>query len=173
MRNKVTSLPPNVPEFYISDTWVYGNARGGLANGGPTTTITSHGYLRNNAGAILINPTTGLPLIDANFKVRGDRNPDFTLGWLNNITYKDLRISFLWDVKVGGDIFNATGMYLTTLGKSAKSADRMTPRVVSGILQDGLENTATPTSTSNTAPTSTTANTSRSATPPSAPVESD
>ena len=36
-------------------------------------------------------------------------------------------------------------MYLTTLGKSAKTADRMTPRVVSGILQDGLENTATPT----------------------------
>jgi len=33
--------------------------------------------------------------------------------------------------------------------------------------------TATPTSTSNTAPASTTANTSRSATPPSAPVESD
>lgn len=52
MRNKVTSLPSNVPEFYISDTWVYGNARGGLANGGPTTTITSHGYLRNNAGQI-------------------------------------------------------------------------------------------------------------------------
>ena len=39
MRNKVTELPLNVPEFYISDTWVYGNARGGLTRGGPTTTI--------------------------------------------------------------------------------------------------------------------------------------
>ena len=77
--------------------------------------------------------------------MKGDRNPNFTVGWINNITYKDLRISFLWDLRLGGDIFNATGMYLTTLGKSAKSADRMTPRVVSGILQDGLENTATPT----------------------------
>jgi TonB-linked SusC/RagA family outer membrane protein len=145
MRNKVTSLPTNVPEFYISDTWVYGNARGGLANGGPTTTITSHGYLRNNAGDILINPTTGLPLIDANFKVRGDRNPDFTLGWLNNITYKDLRISFLWDVKVGGDIFNATERYLTTIGRSAITKDRDIARVVPGVLRDGKENTTTPT----------------------------
>ena len=145
MRNKVTSLPSNVPEFYISDTWVYANARGGLTNGGPTTTITSHGYLRNNAGQILINPTTGLPLIDANFKVRGDRNPDFTLGWLNNITYKNLRISFLWDVKMGGDIFNATERYLTTIGRSALTADRDIARVVPGVLRDGKENTATPT----------------------------
>ena len=145
MRNKVTSLPSNVPEFYISDTWVYGFARGGLTNGGPTTTITSHGYLRNTAGDILINPTNGLPLIDANFKVRGDRNPDFTLGWLNNITYKDLRISFLWDVKMGGDIFNATERYLTTIGRSAITADRYVARVVPGVLRDGKENTTTPT----------------------------
>jgi len=65
MRNMVTELPFNVPEFYISDTWVYGNARGGLTRGGPTTTITSHGYARNTAGKVLIDPATGLPLIDS------------------------------------------------------------------------------------------------------------
>ncbi|MEI8141574.1 MAG: SusC/RagA family TonB-linked outer membrane protein [Chitinophagia bacterium] len=145
MRNKVTSLPANVPEFYISDTWVYGNARGGLKNGGPTTTITSYGYLRNDAGQILISPTTGLPLIDANFRVRGDRNPDFTLGWLNNITYKNLRVSFLWDIKVGGDIFNATEKYLTAIGRSSITKDRDIARVVPGILKDGKENTTAPT----------------------------
>ena len=148
MRNKVTELPLNVPEFYISDTWVYGNARGGLTRGGPTTTITSYGYAKNNAGNVLIDPATGLPLIDANFRVRGDRNPDFSLGWVNNITYKDLRISFLWDLKVGGDVFNATEMYLTRIGKSERTSDRLTPRVVTGILRDGLENSAFPTANS-------------------------
>lgn len=148
MRNKVTALPSNVPEFYISDTWVYANARGGLTQGGPTTTITSYGYARNNAGTILIDPATGIPVLDNNFRVRGDRNPNFTLGWLNNITYKDLRVSFLWDLKVGGDIFNATEMYLTRIGRSERTTDRMTPRVVSGILRDGLENSATPTKNS-------------------------
>jgi len=148
MRNQVTQLPANVPEFYISDTWVYGNARGGLTQGGPTTTITSYGYARNNAGQILIDPATGIPVLDNNFRVHGDRNPNFTLGWLNNITYKNLRVSFLWDLKVGGDIFNATEMYLTRIGRSQRTADRLTPRVITGILKDGLENTGTPTQNS-------------------------
>jgi TonB-linked SusC/RagA family outer membrane protein len=145
MRNEVTELPANVPEFYISDTWMYGNARGGLVLGGPTTTITSFGYRRNNNGAILIQPTTGLPVIDANFRYRGDRNANFTLGALNNFTYKNLRVSMLWDLKVGGDIFNGTEMYLTRIGRSMRTADRMTPRVVQGVLMDGLENSPTPT----------------------------
>lgn len=145
MWNKVTELPANVPEFYQSDTWLYANARGGLVVGGPTTSITSHGYLRNKDGLIIIAPTTGLPVIDANFRVRGDRNPDFTIGYLNNFSYKNVRLSFLWDLKVGGDIFNATDRYLTTLGRSLRTADRMTPRVVKGVLQDGLENSSTPT----------------------------
>jgi hypothetical protein len=145
MRNEVTSLPSNVPEFYISDTWLYLNARGGLIVGGPTTTITAYGYQRNLKGDILISPTTGLPLIDANFRNRGDRNPDFTLGASNTLTYKNLRFSMLWDIKVGGDIFNATEMYLTRAGRSLRTLDRTTPRIVDGVLLDGLENTATPT----------------------------
>ena len=145
MWNKVLRLPANVPEFYQSDTWLYANARGGLVTGGPTTSITAYGYQRNNAGQILISPTTGLPLLDNNFRVRGDRNADFTVGFVNSMTYKRLSLSFLWDLKVGGDIFNGTERYMTTNGRSLRTADRLTPRVVDGIIQDGLENTATPT----------------------------
>lgn len=145
MWNEVLELPTNVPEFYQSDTWIYGNARGGLVVGGPTTTISSHGYRRNTRGDILINPNTGLPVNDGAFKVRGDRNPDFTIGYINNLSYKDFRLSFLWDLKKGGDIFNATDRYLTTIGRSARTADRLTPRVVEGVLMDGLENTDNPT----------------------------
>ncbi len=145
MRNKVLELPANVPEFYISDTWTYGNARGGLVTGGPTTAITAYGYSRNTAGDILINPANGLPVVDANFKVRGDRNPDFTLGWVNNFKYKNWSLNFVWDLKVGGDIFNATDMYLTLQGVSKRTDDRYTPRVVKGVLNDGLQNSATPT----------------------------
>lgn len=145
MWNKVVKLPKNVAEYYIADTWVYGNARAGLQLNGSTTTITSYGYMRNNDGEILINPTTGLPVIDATFRVRGDRNPDFTLGFNNQLSYKSWKLSFLWDLKVGGDVFNGTEMYLTTIGRSKITADRMVPRVIKGVLQDGLENTATPT----------------------------
>lgn len=145
MRNEVLTLPDNVPEFYISDTWLYGNARGGLVRGGPSTSITGYGYRRNDAGAILIDPANGLPLVDATFKVRGDRNPDYTLGINNNFRYKNWSLSMLWDWKSGGDIFNATDMYLTLRGKSTRTDDRKTSRVVQGVLSDGYQNTATPT----------------------------
>jgi hypothetical protein len=145
MWNKVIDMPKNVAEYYISDTWLYGNARGGLVLNGPTTSITSFGYLRNTAGQILINPLNGLPVIEGIFKIRGDRNPDFTLGTLNTMRYKSWRLSFLWNLKVGGDIFNGTEMFLTRSGRSLLTKDRMTPRVISGVLNDGLQNTATPT----------------------------
>ena len=145
MRNEVLTLPDNVPEFYISDTWLYNNARGGLVRGGPSTSITAYGYQRNNNGDILIDPANGLPLVDANFRVRGDRNPDYTLGINNNFRYKNWTLSMLWDLKVGGDIFNGTNMYLTLRGKSTITDDRKTPRVVTGVLNDGLQNSATPT----------------------------
>jgi TonB-linked SusC/RagA family outer membrane protein len=145
MFNKVLSLPFNVTEVYLSDVWPYLNARGGMIAGGPTTSITAFGYQRNTSGAILIDPTTGLPLSDGLFKTRGDRNPDFTLGWLNNLQYKNWRLNFLWDLKVGGDVFNATEQYLTINGKSERTLDRETPRVITGVLKDGKENSATPT----------------------------
>lgn len=146
--SKVLTLPSSIDprfDYYIADTWLYGNARGGLIRGNPTTIITGYGYARNNAGDILINPSTGLPVVDATFLKRGDRNPKFTLGTLNTLRYKNFTLSFLFDLKVGGDIFNATEMYLTLIGKSSRTADRLTARVVKGVLNDGLQNTSNPT----------------------------
>jgi len=145
MYNKVLELPSNVTEVYLSDVWPYLNARGGMIKGGPTTSITAFGYQRNNKGDILIDPTNGLPLSDGLYLTRGDRNPDFTLGWLNSFKYKNWRLNFLWDLKVGGDIFNATEQYLTINGKSRRTLDREMPRVIQGVLKDGKENSATPT----------------------------
>jgi TonB-linked SusC/RagA family outer membrane protein len=146
MYNKVIGMPRNVAEYYIADTWLYGNARGGLVLGGPTTSITATSYSRNAAGQILINPLTGLPLTTGGvFQVAGDRNPDFTTGWLNTFRWKSWKLSMLWDLKVGGDIYNGTNRFLTLVGKSKLTADRYTPRVIEGVLNDGLQNSATPT----------------------------
>jgi len=146
MWNAVENFPANVSEFYISDTWLYGNARASILGvGSPTTGIASYGYARNNAGQILINPSSGLPFSDNVFKLRGDRNPAFTLGIQNSLRYKNWRLSFLWDLKIGGDIFNANEMMLTGIGRSNRTIDRFTPRVIDGVLNDGFANTATPT----------------------------
>ncbi|MEI9810548.1 MAG: SusC/RagA family TonB-linked outer membrane protein [Bacteroidota bacterium] len=144
--SRVLDLPVAIQsEYYIADTWLYGNARGGVHLNGTTTTISGFHYLRNTAGQILISPTTGLPVVEQTFTQIGDRQPDFTIGWLNNFRYKNWSLNFLWDLKVGGDVFDATEMYLTYQGKSQRTADREVPRVIEGVLQDGKQNTATPT----------------------------
>jgi TonB-linked SusC/RagA family outer membrane protein len=144
-RSELLNLPSAVTEYYLSDTWLYANVRGGVKVGGPLTTITAMDYLRNKEGQILIDPSTGYPLKDPNFVVAGDRNPDFVLGFQNTFKYKNLSLSLLLDIRKGGDIFNGTEFWMYQNGISTRTLDREIPRVVQGVLRDGLENTATPT----------------------------
>ncbi|MFC3364878.1 hypothetical protein ACFOG5_16990 [Pedobacter fastidiosus] len=74
-----------------------------------------------------------------------DRQPDFSIGISNTFTYKSFALSFLLDIRKGGDVMNATQNYLTQKGLSTMTLDRLTPRIVTGVLQDGKENTANPT----------------------------
>ena len=74
-----------------------------------------------------------------------DRTPDFTLGTVNTFRYKNWSLNFLWDLKVGGDIYNGTDQLLTGIGKSERTANRDVPLIVNGVLSDGLQNTANPT----------------------------
>ncbi|HEY0995488.1 MAG TPA: SusC/RagA family TonB-linked outer membrane protein [Gemmatimonadaceae bacterium] len=145
-RAKVLALPFELPESYNSDTWLYGNIRNGTAPGLSTRSITGTFYMRNNKGELLIDPTSGLPVRNSTFVDAGyDRQPAWTMGLTNSFTYGKVRLSMLWDIRRGGDIMNATEHYLTTRGLSTRTLDRETPRVISGVLRDGLENTDHPT----------------------------
>ncbi len=144
MWNKVTSMIGNITEFYNSDSWI-GNYRNGIVVGYPTTTLTGQTYLRNKAGQILVDPTTGLAILDGTYRVIADRMPKFTLGWQNSFSYKNWQLSFLLDFRKGGDILNGNELYWYSVGLSKKTLDRETPRVVNGVLRDGKENTGNPT----------------------------
>jgi TonB-linked SusC/RagA family outer membrane protein len=146
-RGRVVSLPNNLPESYVSDTWLYGNVRNGTQPGLSTMSLTGLFYLHNNQGQLLIDPTTGLPvrspstLIDNGY----DRQPNWTMGVSNDVKYKRASLRFLFDFRRGGDVFNATEHYLTVRGLATSTLDRNTPRVINGVLRDGKENTASPT----------------------------
>ena len=142
----VTSLPHDLPESYVSDTWLYGNVRNGTMPGLSTLSLTGFYYLRNNQGRLLIDPATGLPIRSTTFIDGGyDRQPDFTIGLANTFHYKRFSLDFLIDIRSGGDVFNATQHYLTTHGLSMETLDRDQPRVIDGVLRDGRENSANPT----------------------------
>lgn len=148
-KGTVLALPNSLPESYVSDTWLYGNVRNGNTPNYSTRSLTGFFYQRNTAGNLLIDPATGLPIRSTVF-IQGpnggyDRQPDFSIGLTNNFTYKNFSLSFLLDIRKGGDVLNATQHYLTSRGLSTMTLDRLQPRVVNGVLRDGKENSATPT----------------------------
>lgn len=143
--SRLTELPPGLPEFYSSDTWVFGNVRNGTRLNGPLTTFTGNSYVRNTKGDILVSPLTGLPLTETVWNIVGDRNPDFVIGFVNSFSYKNFGLNFVLDIRKGGDVFNATELYMYSRGLSMKTLDRETPYTFRGVLKDGLENTDSPT----------------------------
>ncbi len=151
-RNKILRMPAGLPQFYNSDTWGYGTVRNISQEGGNIYQLAGNRFDRNSNGDLLISPTSGLPLritgsgiATGAYTLIGDRQPDFTMGLLNSFTYKNWSLSFLLDIRKGGDIFNGTEHLLYTRGMSTRTLDRETPRVIKGVLADGLQNTANPT----------------------------
>ena len=147
-RGTVYKIANELPEFYNSDTWIQNGVRGAVYPGSSTGALGGWVNDRNDRGDVLITPTTGLPILKnggGDFYVIGDRTPKFLLGFVNKLTYKNFYLTFLFDLRRGGDVYNATQYTLYTTGLSMKTLDRETPRVIKGVLKDGLENTAKPT----------------------------
>ena len=67
------------------------------------------------------------------------------MGLQNSFRYKNIRVSFLLDIRKGGDVFNGNERYLMSTGLSPRTLDRDTPVIFNGVLRDGRENSDTPT----------------------------
>jgi ferric enterobactin receptor len=144
-RNEILEMPPNIVNFYNSDTWI-GNIRNNVTKGGNIYELSANRYQRNTRGDILISPTSGLPLVIGDYTPVGDRQTDFNMGLINSFSImKNLNLSFNLDIRKGGDVYNGTEEYLYRRGMSVRTLDRETPRVVKGVLNDGLQNTNNPT----------------------------
>lgn len=145
--SEVVSLPENVTEYYNAYTWNSGNIRNGISVGNPITTISGNAYLRNDNGDILINPSTGLPIVDGAWTILGDREPKARFGATTSLKYKDLRLSAVFSGRAGATIVNGTKRLMMQQGTSWESVKlrESGPFVFKGVLRDGNENTANPT----------------------------
>jgi TonB-linked outer membrane protein, SusC/RagA family len=145
--SNVTVLPENVSEYYIAYTWVSGNLRNGIQVGHPVTTITGQAYERNKNGDILINPSTGIPVISSVWSVMGDRQPDLEYGINTAVSYKGFRLSALATGRIGASVVNGTKRDLMGTGSSLESVTlrESDPVVFKGVLKNGQENSANPT----------------------------
>jgi hypothetical protein len=145
--SEVIYLPANVSEYYNAYTWNSGNIRNGIQVGYPVTTYTGNAFLRNDAGQVLISPTTGLPVASGLWTVLGDREPKLRFGLTTNLNYRGWRLSAMFSGRYKATVVNGTKRVMMQNGLSEESVlqRESTPEVFNGVLQDGLENTETPT----------------------------
>ncbi len=145
--SKVLSLPPGVSEYYNSATWVSGNIRNGIMVGSPITSLTGLDYQRNKKGQILIDPTTGIPLVNSTWSVIGDREPELSFGFTASLKYKQFTLSCLMSGKLNTQVVNGTKRIMMADGASMESvAQRQMGAVVfKGVIKDGHQDSANPT----------------------------
>ncbi|GAA0892376.1 SusC/RagA family TonB-linked outer membrane protein [Fulvivirga kasyanovii] len=145
IRNKVEKLAEGIPFITIDP---FGTQR--IAEGEPFGIFFGSRFLRDENGQMVINPDDGMPFEDPTQGIVGDPNPDFLIGFRNTFTYKGLTLSFLLDIREGGDVYNGTKGVLNNFGVGEETLDRNERVIFPGVLGEvGSDGSITPTSTPN------------------------
>ncbi len=124
-RGKVKGLLTGQDVLYVTDVQV-GSAKAASFNNGKFMAISGSKWTRDaTTGKLILDWVSGMPTsnnLTTNYV--GDREPTFTGGFNNSLQYKNFNLSFLFDIRVGGDIYNGTDYYMTLAGMSPRSLDR-------------------------------------------------
>lgn len=140
--NKVIALNGNSQNYLLAryQNGVTLNARVGEAFGA----LVGSDYLYDANGEKIVSNTNGRYLKNEN-QIIGNVTPDWVGGVRNSFRYKDFSLSFLIDVKQGGDVFSPDMGYGIATGLYVETADYRESGVVNpGVNPNGNVNT-TPT----------------------------
>jgi hypothetical protein len=112
-----------------------------LVEGQPYGIIYGNTFLRNSEGKIVIG-ANGFPLVDTNLKPIGNPNPDWIAGIENNFRWKYWELTFVIDIRKGGDVWNGTGNALNYFGMSKRTeqAREIRKYIFEGVREDGTIN---------------------------------
>lgn len=132
-RGTVVDLPDQLVEVYHYAGQV-GDIRPTAYLNGSTMALSGKDYLRNDEGRIIVDEM-GRPKINASSSLLiGNREPEFTVGWLNRWSYKSLSLAVMAQFRYGGDVVNGTLRSLIS-GGQAKMLEDYRNRL---ILIDGV-----------------------------------
>jgi len=141
-RSTVKELPQNNGRLTLAFSRIYDSNNQTVwfqvEEGGRIGDFYGTGYLRNENGDFIIDES-GRFIADNTLKKLGNYNPDFTLGWNNNFSYKNWRLSFLFDLRQGGEIVSRTRALGNVGGQLAETSFRPED----GIVANGVVNTGT------------------------------
>jgi TonB-linked SusC/RagA family outer membrane protein len=137
-RNIVEELAPGVEEITLAG---FSSTRSTAVAGQPYGAIYGSRFQRDANGDFIID-ADGYPLAEATDGVIGDPTPDWQAGISNTFVYKNFSLSFLIDIRKGGDIWCGTCGILDFFGTSELTLSRNESRVFPGtVAATGLPNT--------------------------------
>ncbi|WP_223581568.1 SusC/RagA family TonB-linked outer membrane protein [Sphingobacterium sp. GVS05A] len=140
-KGTVDNLLAGVNILYVTDVQV-GNAKAASFNGGNFMGISGSQWTRTADGKVVLDANTGMPTSDNQVTYNiGNREPKLTGGFNNSLTYKNFNLSFLFDFRIGGDIYNGTDYAMTVGGMSKRTEDR-DQLVLNGAIRSGGTNDA-------------------------------
>ncbi|MDM8337593.1 SusC/RagA family TonB-linked outer membrane protein [Mediterranea massiliensis] len=134
-RGTVKNLMEGVEILYVTDVQV-GNAKAASFPDGNFMAISGSEWKRDEQGRVVLDKN-GLPTKGTNSNLEiGNREPTFSGGWNNTLSYKGWSLNMLWEFRVGGHVYNGTEYAMTLAGVSELSANR--ERIeVSGVNTNG------------------------------------
>lgn len=85
-------------------------------------TIKGSAYSRDPQGRVIVDATTGTPVVDSELKNLGTSNPDYIIGLNTSFQYKGLRLSATMDYRTGHKFWSGTKSWLSWSGHLIESA---------------------------------------------------
>jgi len=101
--------------------------------------IVGTAFARNEAGDLLTNAAGNYVIsesdLDGNVPIIGDAIPDYTMNFINNLTYKNWSLGFQINHTKGGDIMSSTIATLLGRGLITETEDRLNTYILPGVNQ--------------------------------------
>jgi TonB-linked SusC/RagA family outer membrane protein len=132
----VSDLPDGVDLLYVDDVQI-GPAKSASVNNGDFLALTGQLWERDGDGNLILDSDTGAPITSTTAtNIVGNREPDLLMGLNNSITYKNWNVSFLLNLRLGGDVYNATEYSMTHAGTSRITENRGEEKKFTGVSVD-------------------------------------
>ncbi|MEL7160840.1 MAG: SusC/RagA family TonB-linked outer membrane protein, partial [Bacteroidota bacterium] len=106
--------------------------------GGRIGDLWGTGYLRNEAGDLVLNENGGF-IADNTLRKLGNANPDFILGFQNNFRFGNFDLGLLLDWRQGGELVSRT----LALAGVAGQLEETVNRPEEGFVIEGVQNVGT------------------------------
>ncbi len=135
-RSKVLSMPPGVSEIFFQDDRIANK----LVVGGSIGDLYGRPYKRDAEGRLLID-ASGFPTWSDTYVKVGNAMPDWMGGITNTVTWSGISLSFLVEVRHGGDVYDTGLRNRVRNGIDARTVLRNVDMVFNGVTATGEPNT--------------------------------